>query len=70
MITEKTQTAPRLVVNGSIRFCGRTFLHPLLEPLSGTTVYVAYDHLTDTTVDVLNANMDVVTTLINRVVAA
>lgn len=62
MLTQKTKTAYRLVVNGSIRFGARLFSGPALFPLSGTQIYIAYDSLKDTELDVIDFNQQIVAT--------
>lgn len=62
MVSKKTKTTPRFVVNQSIRFGARVFTCPELAHLEKTTVYVAYDTLMDTELDIMDENMDVIAT--------
>lgn len=62
MKTEKTKTSPRFVVNRAIRFGARVFTCPELINMEKTTVYIAYDTFSDTEVDILDENMDVIAT--------
>lgn len=64
MISTKTKTSPRFVVNGAIRLGARVFTCTELAGMEGTTVYISYDTLMDTEVDILDENMDVVATAI------
>jgi hypothetical protein len=62
MKTIKEKIAPRIVMNGQIRFGGRPFSCPELATLNNTTVCVTYNSLADNTIDVLDENRDVVCT--------
>jgi hypothetical protein len=62
MLSKKTKTTPRFVVNRAIRFCAREFTCPELVTMEKTTVYIGYDALSDTEIDIMNENMDVIAT--------
>lgn len=62
MLSKKTKITPRFVVNRAIRFGAKEFTCPELNRLDKTTVYIGYDTLLDTEVDVLDENMDVIAT--------
>ncbi|MCF7964191.1 MAG: Mu transposase C-terminal domain-containing protein [Methylobacter tundripaludum] len=62
MKNKKTKITPRYVVNQSIRFGARVFTCPELIRMEKTTVCIAYDTFSDTEVDILDENMDVIAT--------
>jgi len=62
MKTKKTKTSPRFVVNRAIRFGARVFTCPKLIEMEKTTVYIGYETFSDTEIDILDENMDVIAT--------